>query len=321
MSLQIIKAGLLDTLQDAGRMGMAHMGINTNGPMDAHAQALANALVGNPWSETVLESHFPAPVLHCKAPCVMALAGADFGAQINERYIPPYRTLFLPEGTTIHFRKKIQGQRLYVAVRGGFAVAPVWGSTATNLQAAFGGWKGRALKSGDELPFRHAYSTPPQTVEISRFWIKNILAAPSHIHAMPGPEWSMLSGEYQQALFRQFFVLQPKSNRMALRLFAENMPAVSGHSMVSAPVTMGTVQCLPSGELLSLMADHQTVGGYMRVLQIAKADLGRLAQMEMGSPFQFRRVSMEEAIGLYAAQQKDLQSISSALQMYFSGRY
>ena len=321
MSLLITKAGMLDTLQDAGRIGFAHMGINTNGSMDAYSHALANALVGNDWGETVLEAHFPAPALYCKAACIMALAGADFGAQINDRYIPINRTLFLPAGTTIQFKKKISGQRLYLAVRGGFDVSPIWGSTATNLQAEFGGWKGRRLINGDELPLRHSLSVPIAVLEISPFSTKRGETDDGIIHAMPGPEWSLLAQLNQHDLYNKYFEVQPRSNRMALRLFSPNTESPANNAMISSPVNLGTVQWLPSGELLALMADHQTVGGYLRVLQIAKADLGRLAQMEIGSSFQFRKVSVEEAIARYAAQQKELASISSAIHMYFSGRY
>ncbi|MFE9322262.1 hypothetical protein ACIHDR_43790 [Nocardia sp. NPDC052278] len=41
--------------------------------------------------------------------------------------------------------------RLYLAVRGGFAVPEVFGSTATSLIAGIGGLEGRALVRGDLL--------------------------------------------------------------------------------------------------------------------------------------------------------------------------
>ena len=60
MSLMIIKAGVLDTIQDTGRYGYSSLGINPTGAMDRYAAQLANALTGNAFDEAVIECHFPA---------------------------------------------------------------------------------------------------------------------------------------------------------------------------------------------------------------------------------------------------------------------
>ena len=59
MSLQIIKAGLLDTIQDQGRYGYQHLGINPGGAMDRYAAQLAIALLGKDLNSPVIEMHFP----------------------------------------------------------------------------------------------------------------------------------------------------------------------------------------------------------------------------------------------------------------------
>jgi antagonist of KipI len=60
MNLRIIKAGVLDTIQDLGRYGHQHLGINPGGAMDKLSAQLANILVGNDPKEPVIEMHFPA---------------------------------------------------------------------------------------------------------------------------------------------------------------------------------------------------------------------------------------------------------------------
>ena len=59
--MKILKAGMLDTIQDAGRFGYQQAGINPTGVMDKHAATIANILVGNDPGEAVIEIHFPAP--------------------------------------------------------------------------------------------------------------------------------------------------------------------------------------------------------------------------------------------------------------------
>ena len=46
MSVEIVSAGPMLTVQDAGRAGLRHMGVSDAGPVDAAAMALANALCG-----------------------------------------------------------------------------------------------------------------------------------------------------------------------------------------------------------------------------------------------------------------------------------
>ena len=87
MSLRIIRNGLLDTIQDAGRYGYQHLGINPGGAMDRIAMRIANALVGNNIEEAVIEMHFPAAEMVFEKAILMALGGADFSATINEKEI------------------------------------------------------------------------------------------------------------------------------------------------------------------------------------------------------------------------------------------
>src|SRR5436189_6352378 len=88
MSLKILKAGMLDSIQDAGRFGYQQFGINPGGTMDKYAAAIANILVGNNTDEAVIEMHFPAPAIFFEQPAMIALSGADFSANINGTPIP-----------------------------------------------------------------------------------------------------------------------------------------------------------------------------------------------------------------------------------------
>jgi antagonist of KipI len=64
---------------------------------------------------------------------------------------------------------------------------------------------------------------------------------------------------------------------------------------VSSPVTFGTVQLLPDGQLIILMADHQTTGGYPRIANVASFDLPLVAQLDAGYKIGFELISIEEA--------------------------
>jgi antagonist of KipI len=57
--------------------------------------------------------------------------------------------------------------------------------------------------------------------------------------------------------------------------------------MISSAVTKGTIQLLPSGQLIVLMADHQTTGGYPRLGHVISADIPKLAQASAGTAINF----------------------------------
>ena len=106
MSIVIIKPGLFSTIQDEGRKGFQHLGINPNGAMDIRAMQMANTLVLNDVSEAVLEFYFPAPVLQFTQPAFIALGGADFSAETNGTDIPINQPVFIPANTIIQFTSK-----------------------------------------------------------------------------------------------------------------------------------------------------------------------------------------------------------------------
>ena len=134
MSIRVIKKGLLDTIQDQGRYGYQHLGINPCGVMDPVAMRMANALTGNEANESVLEIHFPAPVLVFETDAIIAISGADFGAILNtETPAPINRCIAVKAGTQLSFQKQIKGARAYMAVHGGFQTATWLNSSATHI--------------------------------------------------------------------------------------------------------------------------------------------------------------------------------------------
>jgi antagonist of KipI len=82
--------------------------------------------------------------------------------------------------------------------------------------------------------------------------------------------------------------------------------------VVSAAVTFGTVQLLPGGQLIVLMADHQTAGGYPRVAHVITAHHGYLAQLKLGELLQFQLTDLATAEELMVRQQRHLRQLQNA---------
>ena len=76
--------------------------------------------------------------------------------------------------------------------------------------------------------------------------------------------------------------------------------------MLSSAVNFGTIQLLPDGQIIVLMADHQTTGGYPRIAHVIEQDLPLLAQLDAGDKVGFHLITIEEAENLLLKFEKDL---------------
>jgi antagonist of KipI len=300
MSIEVIKSGVLDTIQDKGRMGFAKWGINPNGAMDFYAMQMANALVGNDLHEGVIELHFPAGEYFFKRNSLIAITGADFEARVNDMSVSRWRSLLVRAGSTLSFKRKKSGARCYVAVQNGFAVPRWLNSASTNLKVSTGGL-GRSIRKGDEIPLNdhHEYAELLGDKIFYEFpWIVNHSSAysnPKLISVITGKEWSWLTHKSQQDFFSQEFTIGLPSDRMAYYLSSGLLDYNVKTELVSSGVTVGTIQGLPNGTLLILMADRQTTGGYPRIAHIVTADLPKLSQQSPNERITFRRITIEEA--------------------------
>jgi antagonist of KipI len=312
--LTIIKPGILDTLQDAGRFGFAASGINTNGVMDSYAMQVANALAGNEPGEALIEMHFPAATIRFEAGALIALSGADFDAVIDDISVPVNKTVLVAQGAILSFKKNISGCRVYLAVNGGFAVKPWLGSISTNLIAVAGGINGCKLMKDLAIPFNKKSSRIIEKVKVLP-WKADTASAymDSHYYYfIKGPEWDWLTPLSQHHMLQEPFTITPQSDRMAIRLQGEKLTCVTNQELVSAAVTMGTMQLLPSGDVLVLMADHQTTGGYPRVGTIISAHLPKMAQAVAGDYVHLLHVEQHMAEALLFAQKDELKLLQEA---------
>src|SRR5690349_7244522 len=151
-ALQIVKPGLLTTVQDLGRYGHQAAGVPVGGPMDTFSHRVANQLVGNDPGAATLEVTLLGPEMICDADTTMAIAGAQFEVTCEDRPVNIGASFQVSRGQRIKFGRIVQGARAYVAVAGGIQTEPVLGSRSTHLVSHMGGFNGRALAMGDRVP-------------------------------------------------------------------------------------------------------------------------------------------------------------------------
>lgn len=317
MSLKIIKAGVLDTIQDLGRYGNQQLGINPGGAMDKFAMQTANALVGNDLSEAVIELHYPASVFLFSQPAFIALSGADFSASINGEPVANLRVIAVNKNDALQFHKPVNGARAYLAVYGGFQIEKWLGSGSTNLKIKAGGFRGRGLSKSDEIPFKcnidFSALFNKKEFKVLPWSADTCFAEDSkEVFVLPGNEWDKLTVTSKEIFTSTPFVVTKQSDRMGYRLGNNPLSSVSTEELISSAVGFGTIQLLPDGKLIVLMADHQTTGGYPRIAHVITAHHLRLAQLKTGDGIWFRLTDQLTAEELLLQQKRHLLQLQNA---------
>ncbi|WP_431275510.1 5-oxoprolinase/urea amidolyase family protein [Variovorax ureilyticus] len=301
-ALEVRQTGLQALFQDPGRHGQAGQGVSASGAMDRASLRAANRLVGNPADAACIEAVYGGFQLVCRGEAVVAVTGAeaplDLIAVNGARWpVPRHAPVAMTHGDTLVFGEPRAGIRSYIAVRGGFAVAPVLGSCATDTLANIGP---RPIVAGDVLPIRPA---PVGAVvgepELPRNDLPT-LGAVVTLDVVMGPRTDWFTPEAVERFARQTWTVTPQSNRVGVRL-AGDEPLVRTEAMARAELpsegtALGALQVPPNGQPVLFMADHPLTGGYPVIATVATYHLDRAGQLPVGARIRFRPIAAFEAV-------------------------
>lgn len=299
--IEVLSAGAWTTIQDRGRPGYERFGISPGGPADWFSAAAANALVGNRADAALIECTLIGPTLRFRRAAIVALAGGQSGALEN------WRTLSVAAGAELRIGRIHPGLRTYVAARGGVSVPRVLGSRALCQLGRFGGGFGRPLIVGDELPVgtaqarRDPLPVPPRKGEgdlpRGRLWPAGQrlpLMGPWEVRVIAGPHRDAFADQDFHRFLNTAFRVTPSADRMGMRLQAPGL-RLHGEEILTTAVTQGAIQVTPSNELIVLLAERQTTGGYPVIASVISADWPLVGQARPGDTIRFRAVSLAEA--------------------------
>jgi antagonist of KipI len=318
MAIKIIKPGMFTTIQDLGRNGYRSVGIGPGGAMDFFAASVANFLAGNDEKYPVIESHFPAAEILFQEDALVSITGGDFSGYINDAPARLWQPLLIKQHEKLSFKKYINGARTYLAIRGGISSDNWLNSFSTHTKVKAGGHMGRPLLKEDIIQLNQTVPLIP----IENFPDLTGLISPVYqpanmIRCIAGPEWELVNDE-SKINFPGFpFSVTTQSDRMGYRLQGIELALKDPAQLISSPVDRGTIQLLPNGQLIVLMADHQTTGGYPRIANVTGADLPKLAQSPIHGELRFKLFNIENAEEALFSLYQALESIKNICKNYY----
>jgi allophanate hydrolase subunit 2 len=115
------------------------------------------------------------------------------------------------------------------------------------------------------------------------------------IRVILGPQDDYFEASSIQALLEESFSLAARFDRMAYWLNGPVLKHSSGFNIVSDGIALGAIQVLGNGQPIVLMADRQSTGGYPKIANVIRADIGRVAQKRPGEQLRFERCDPDQA--------------------------
>jgi len=293
---------MITTLVADPRKGYRRWGIGAGGAMDTVAMKVSNFLVGNEGDQVVMELGYSSSQILILHDLLISATGKGFELYLNNKLFPLWRPVKVKANTLLRLAKTTGGTWAYLAVQGGWKAEEWLGSCTTNMSAKRGGYQGRILQTNDVVEAETNYSadeTGSLPWSVSVMSLNQFYSLPNEIRCMPSIETDWLSESSRQIFSSGEFGVSLQSNRMGYRLYGPLLSVKEKRELVSSPVEVGTVQLLPDGNLVVLMADSQTTGGYPRIASVIQADLPKLAQCLPGEKIYFKWLSFSEAENLW----------------------
>src|SRR5437868_1661083 len=287
--LIVSEIGPASSVQDGGRHGAQRYGLTPSGAMDQLALAAANVLVGNtPFAAAIEIGPFGAAFTAREGAVRVAVAGASRNTDISGSAVALDASMTLADGETLTLGFARGGSFSYLAIEGGIAGEPMFGSLAVNARAGLGSPYPRPLQTGDELEAASASGAAEQHIELPT-------AADAPIRVIWGPQDDEFADDTKKLFIDSEWKISATSDRMGYRLEGPVIKHLHGHNIVSDGTVNGSLQVPGNGQPIVLMRDRGTTGGYPKIATVISADFGRFAQTPASRAFRFKAVSMAEA--------------------------
>lgn len=277
--LKVLQPGFFSTIQDLGRFGFRDIGVPVSGVMDSYSAQFANAVLGNTKDAALIEMSMVGGKFQFLEPTVIAVSGAFMNPKLNDELVSQNKLIHIQPDDVLHFAGVKKGFRTYLAVKGGFKTEKILGSRSQCKPIT----ANSVITKGELIPFR-----PFSNFQNSNSKVKydDSILKSNILDVFKGPEFNRLSDVQKKLLKSGEFKVTKLNNRMAYQL----EPPIENKlvSILSSPVLPGTVQLTPNGNLIVLMRDCQTTGGYPRILQLTERAINILSQKTSGNTLKFR---------------------------------
>ena len=258
MSLVVVRALGLVTVQDGGRAGHMHEGLAPGGALVRAALVAANRAVGNADFAPAIEV---LGRLSTRADAAIEIATDRTPRRVLER------------GEELVIESEPQ-RATYLALRGGVAAPRVLGSASTHVAAQLGS----PIAAGQLV----LSAAAPERVAVASV----AATRGGAIRVLPGPDAYAFAPDALATLLSAPYRISPQSDRVGTRLVGPVVERSSAPDR-SRPTVRGAIEVPRDGQPIVLGPEHPTTGGYPIVGVICAADLDQFFATRIGGDVSF----------------------------------
>lgn len=332
--LTLKRIGFYAQLVDGGRKQSMHAGYTESGALDWQSFELANALVGNTFdsnASSAIEITLGGISVLFEQHAIVAISGAQCTCLVDEKAQPMHTPIFIKAGSTLSLEGigSAYGMRTYLAIRGGIQSKRLFESIANVKREGSGGnhddgcplQVGDKLACGEGIALVHALnSRSGQSQSHSELMaqhpfineylqsLKTDEASNTLLRFIPGYQWREFSALERAKFSTSEFALTAQGDRMGIKLQG---PAIKSpqRQLYSQGLCNGAIQCAGGGQLMIMLNDRQTIGGYPILGALDAFSRARLAQCHVASKVSFSAtdaLNSAAQLGLWAQNIKNL---------------
>lgn len=332
-ALEVVSPGAYTTVQDyPGRVGLWRIGVPPSGPMDSYLFRAANRIVGNHEAAPGIEMTLIGPSLKFHYDAVVAIAGGEVNATLDDLPVDMYKPIHVSKGQTLAVGKLVSGCRLYLAIRNGIDVGAYLGLRLTFALGNLGGYNGRTLKFGDVLfvgqPGLSLCSLPAPVsapAPLPKLLIPHLATKSWKIAVTCGPHGApdIFKPEFVNTFFSSEWKIHYNLNRFGVRLVGPKpewarldggeggLHPSNAHDYV---YLMGAIN-FTGDEPVILTCDGPSLGGFVCHAVVCEAEMWKVGQVKPGDTIQFVPVLYDSARALKSNMEKVLELLEGTFPL------
>ena len=317
-TIDVLAGGTMTTIQDyPARKGYWDVGVPPSGPFDNLSFRLGNRILGNGERAAGLEITLQGPTLKFNCETEFVLTGAEFSATLDDKNIHFNTAYKVSAGQTLVVGKPNNaGARAYLSLAGGLDGNNYLDSRSTFTLGQFGGFSGRALRTGDVVHLANEARTKAANINISALpkithhWQLHVIYGP---HGAP----DFFTNNDIKTFFSAEWEVHYNSSRTGIRLigpkpdWARQTGGEAGmhpSNIHDNAYAIGTVDF--TGDMPVILGpDGPSLGGFVCPATVVHADLWKLGQLKAGDKISFVPISLMQAAELERAQQQQIQKL------------
>ena len=307
---EVIRPGINTTFQDLGRKNLNHIGIGPSGVMDRRNYFLANKILSNDFNSPIIEFAYQGPKLKYNGDKVTCVITGEVNFVINQKDNVTkgicYNSFTLDNGDELDIISTVKSVYGYFSISGLFKVDYQWDSCSTSVKAKIGANNGEKLKVGQKIEINQLKNVSNRNLNYTNTKIENI-------RVIKGTNFEYFSENAVKNFFSKEFLVTKLTDRMGMRLEGEKLENLVDSNIKSEGLVKGVIQVPTDGNLIIMLADHGTIGGYPKIATVISADFDKLVQMSPGSRIKFKEVSLTDAETLFKLYEMETQNLLSQI--------